>query len=145
MRSRLSLRFWMADSDISLLIFRDTPNTMEPNMQKIRMMERSRGNPRGLSDLFGVFFIGSLHSDALERSARPSEMGIVSGLQSRLQVAVFLLYYFFPFSVNRRRAGKTPGCPGEELERMLISSHLPRGQGRRFPMSCMDRGFRRCA
>ena len=42
MRSRLSLRFWMAAADISWEVRRATINTIVPNTQKMRRMERGR-------------------------------------------------------------------------------------------------------
>ena len=64
MRSRLSLKFCMAELDISLAVFRDTENIIAPNMQKTNIMERSRERPLRLICLFGMFIIGLLHSNA---------------------------------------------------------------------------------
>ena len=56
-RSRLSLRFWMADSLISLAILRDTAKMVAPNIEKISIMEKSREKPRCVFWLFGLSFI----------------------------------------------------------------------------------------
>ena len=45
-RSRLSLRFWIADADISWDSFRETENTTAPKIQNTDMIERSSHFPR---------------------------------------------------------------------------------------------------
>ena len=64
-RSRLSLRFWMADADISLEILCDTESTIIPKRKKIKIMGKSRGNFPCLYVL-GIFFIDNPHSTALQ-------------------------------------------------------------------------------
>lgn len=71
-RSRLSLRFWTADSDISRAIFRDTENTIVPKTQKITMMGKSRENLLCFFCLSGFLLIGNAPlPTSKKRTARP--------------------------------------------------------------------------
>lgn len=81
-RSRLSLRFWMAEADISREIFRDTVVTIAPKMEKNKMISKSRERPLALPCLFGFALIGapSFHmaprpAGAFGRRCRPCRSG----------------------------------------------------------------------
>ena len=59
-RSRLSLRFWMAAADISRDVLRATMYITVPKTQKTSKIERSRGPPLRCSLLSGFSFIFTL-------------------------------------------------------------------------------------
>lgn len=58
-KSRLSLKFWMAEADISRDIFCDTVDTIPPKMEKNKMIRKSKERYLVFPCLFGFVSIGT--------------------------------------------------------------------------------------